>query len=359
MRWTLRRRYGEFALLIGEHLINLAACSHDTCAISLTMLRPQLPALAFAESDKAKKDEEAYQQRQPGAASLPPTSHIAATTSPAYSYPSGPPPPYSHHATATTHAPTSHPAIPTATPPLSSLAGTDSRRTSSDEKEIAAALQPTRQSLPSISEALGVDNQTAYHQTLQNAAPTPASILPLQTPQLKSHPDPASPVPAMRSYPDTSTYKIGAVPTTSPSHAPDASRPIFPDTRPALHLQTAQSSTSYHASPQPGTFSQPTSNSSPVFERGHQQGPATAPTTFTYGYTPYPPRYRPAAQVPTNPIYQPSINNAGPWKSESSTYAVQDRNYGDSVKRHLDLYDLESALNDVSVHETSPGKNSY
>jgi len=85
-----------------------------------------------------------------------------------------------------------------------------------------------------------------------------------------------------------------------------------------------------------------------------------APPNFPYGYTPYPPRYAQPASSSSNagPIYQPSLSNAAPltptasWKSDGSStrYGGSDeRVYGDSVKRHLDMYDIEAALGEVRI----------
>lgn len=79
------------------------------------------------------------------------------------------------------------------------------------------------------------------------------------------------------------------------------------------------------------------------------------PPSFPYGYQPYPPRYAqptPPSSANAGPIYQPSLSSAAPptpsagWKSEGGRYG-EERPYGESVKRHLDMYDLEGALNDV------------
>lgn len=88
--------------------------------------------------------------------------------------------------------------------------------------------------------------------------------------------------------------------------------------------------------------------------------PPPAPPSFPYGYTPYPPRYGASAPAvaPTvaGPIYQPSVTHGAPqtpaapsWKSENGAKLLsEERIYGDSVKRHLDMYDIEAALTDVS-----------
>lgn len=94
--------------------------------------------------------------------SLPPVT----APSPTYLYPSGPPPPYSQPSSmAQRHANSwSNAQSNVHTPP-------ESRRTSGDDQDAKQ-----RQSLPSISEALGVDSQAGYHSnTLPPSQPPPAA----------------------------------------------------------------------------------------------------------------------------------------------------------------------------------------
>lgn len=109
---------------------------------------------------------------------------------------------------------------------------------------------------------------------------------------------------------------------------------------------------------QPSYGQQP--QTSPSFEQLSSAG-SMGPPHFPYGYTPYPPKYArptPPATGSSGPIYQPSANYPPPssasatWRSDSSTkysggQGSEPGDYSASVKRHLDLYDLEGALNEV------------
>lgn len=315
---------------------------------------PQLPALSYLDIDRPKREEDEHTQRGPSgqhAYQDPPAaspSHPYTTAPPMY----GHPPPQSanmwHGASVQT-------------PP-------ESRRTSGEDCGDHIKLQP-RQSLPSISEALGVDNQTYTSATSTSQPPSQSTHLSHQ-----SSAAPASPtIGAKRSFgtmepSPNSAYTNGSSarfpsfreePTGSQSYrTPDANKSTYappPDPRPPLHLQTSQPpsqsqhserySTSQTTSPQ---YAQTSSHS------GGSMGP---PTSFTYGYAPYPPRYTQptTSSQSAGPVYQPSSHHAPPstpsssWKFDntSSRYASED-GHGDFVKRHLDLHDLENALNEVS-----------
>ena len=262
--------------------------------------------------------------------------------SPTYGYPPGPPPPYSqpppattHHATAWAHtnAPRVH------TPP-------ESRRTSGDEDA------KQRQSLPSISEALGVDSQTSFHSSTlhqshaQTAPASPPSVkrYRMEPPSAIQHSTPTS------TYP---SYSQHVCLTESGSACRGVSLISLPQQRaepPQLHVHTTQPL----PQPQQPSYAYPASTSPNV---------SAAPTSFPYGYAPYPPRYAqptPPASTTSGPIYQPSATYSAPsaaassWRSETGSRASATDpvsgagDYSASVKRHLDLYDLEGALNDIS-----------
>ncbi|QIW96124.1 hypothetical protein AMS68_001642 [Peltaster fructicola] len=301
-------------------------------------IRPQLPALEYTDAEKAKREEELYQLRHT-VTKTPLSSSTAVSTEPTYSYQHGPHP-YSHATQAAILAPNTGSEL--GTPP-------DSRRPSG-EKDVAT--QPSKQSLPSISEALGVDNQTSYQTPLPTQQAPPPPLLPLQAPLHKSL-GPSSPVPTMRAYaadpPQTHAEPHG--PTYARSATPKyEARSLFSDVRPALHLST-NGPPPYLPGPGSTSYTHTTNSSSPVYERSQGSGPPS----FTYGYTPYPPRYQSSGSSNAGPIYQPSsVTTAPSWKSDNSS-RHQERSYGESVKRHLDLYDLESGLNDITSTGTFLG----
>ncbi|KAK8214732.1 hypothetical protein M8818_002312 [Zalaria obscura] len=89
----------------------------------------------------------------------------------------------------------------------------------------------------------------------------------------------------------------------------------------------------------------------------HDRAPPSAmapPQSFPYGYTPYPPQY--AYPTPASSVYQPSVTQPAPgapasaWKAEKPLPppGASQAAYGDSVKRHLNFYDFEAALNDIA-----------
>lgn len=319
-------------------------------------LRPQLPALSYLEGDKVKREDDAYQQRSNG---TPQSLSASAGASPTYHYPPGPPPPYSH----------ANAAPPTNTWPHSVQTPPESRRTSENEKE---SIKP-RQSLPSISEALGnVDNPSSF-------ASTPAPPAPLQSSHLaQSHaPTPQSPSPR-RSYPMEPPQALSSA--TFPSsnnyqsqHRPEPPRqssyPPAEPGRPAstIYTSTAESKPIYlqnsheptRQPSQPATLSRaeersPTHEPSYPARSSNSMGP---PSSFPYGYAPYPPRYAESGASTSNssgPIYQPSTTYGPPRPLQSGlktgSSRFEDRglaHHSNTVKRHLDFFDLEASLNEV------------
>lgn len=313
-------------------------------------VRPQLPALSYlADVDKVKREEEAYQNRHTGNGT-PQTLSTSAGASPTYQFPSGPAPPYSH----------AHGIPPTnswygathgvSTPP-------ESRRTSENEKDGAKQ----RQSLPSISEALGIDRETSS----TTAAPQSTAHLPQPTAPRSPSPRRAFPMEPPQAPPNSfsqySQFRSEPATYPEPTRTAPAAYPSAPEAKPALHLQTSQPLSAARPLAQANTFSRPPEPPSSTFESTNSHSNGTMgppPSTFPYGYTPFPPRYAnptPPSSTSSGPIYQPSVyNSAQPsqpgWKSEGryDDRPAGQANYGDNVKRHLDFYDLEAAVNEVS-----------
>lgn len=316
------------------------------------MSRPQLPALSYLDVDKLKKEEDTYQDRNHSA---PPKHGTAATASPPYHHSSGPPPPAYAHSTPY-HSNTWQGAnAGTHTPPAS-------RRTSGEDYENGT--QTIRQSLPSISEALGpgpLDNPASHaHPASTSQAPPPPAQL---TPQSTAPRSPLSS--ARRSFPmeppppSQSQYSYYRQDSAGPNTftSPDLVKPAYgshSDGRHQTNGTTAPSS-------QPGSYAS-THSTSPRFESrstaSSNSMPPPPPSSFSYGYSSYQSR---SSQASSNgsagPVYQPSTQYAPPgpatpsWKSQSTgptRYTDERPAYGESVKRHLDMYDLEAALGDVS-----------
>lgn len=318
----------------------------------MTEPRPQLPALSYLDIDQGKTEDDSYKGRSNGASQ--PYNRTSAA-SPLYGEPLGPPPPYSH--TTSQHL-NSRPNA------RSDSYSSESRRLSGEESD--ATKQKTQQSLPSISEALGVDGQTSYTQST-SAMQAPSSPSPnirrtygMEQPQFSNAYGNGS-ASQYRSFRQDSAGPQSHATSDVPKSTYGALSESRSESRPPLNLQTSDFARS-ERSDRP-SFQR---TSSPGYEQpsSHTAG-SMGPPSYTYGYTPYPPRYAepaPSSSHSVGPIYQPSAQHAPPpqtpqpgWKSESAssrfesdTRALNAGTYGDSIKRHLDHYDFEAALNDVS-----------
>jgi hypothetical protein len=312
--------------------------------------------MGYIDHDKARRDEDVYQDRLTGAPQpLPPPP----AASPAHQYPSGPPPPYSHPAPPTHYM--TNTTISTSanihTPP-------ESRRASDNEKE--AIKQTVKLSLPSISEALGVESQSAYRPSLPMQTTPSSTHPPLPTHGLAASPSPRShrmepPQQPSEQHPAPpshfSQYRQDA--QRHPSYpSVDASRPSFADSRPPVQMPAARSPPPQRSAHHSSQYAPTPASRSPTHEQPPQHpAGAMGPPSFPYGYQPYPSRYTAPAPTPASsagPIYQPSLSNAAPtsasttWKAENAKYGGEERTYGDSVKRQLEMYNLGGALSDVS-----------
>ncbi|KAK4982883.1 glutamate--cysteine ligase [Elasticomyces elasticus] len=321
-----------------------------------------LPSLAYLDAEKIRREEE-YQLRDAGplVAGMPTVAAMTATT-----YPSGPPPPYHSH-----QPPTAHSKLLPTTLHLVAHSPPEPRKKPEHEKDPLS--QQPRQSLPSISEALGVEQPHAYapqtpapaptRQTYQ--APTPPSPLPTARRSLGMEP-PSGPTNSYSQPTSQSQYQAPAlysVPEPSEASISQYPHPQHPRL-PVLHGQTSQTLAplAFH---QTAPYAHPL-NPSPTYDYPTQAGASIPASGFPYGYTPYPPQYAfPASGTSSNgPVYQPSSTYSAPsqplpaWKSEpgASGFAPDTRRdsrsnsstYGESVKRHLDLHDIEGSLNEIS-----------
>lgn len=312
--------------------------------------RPQLPALSYLEVGDVKREDTGYQDRKMG----PPIT----AASPTYQYPTGPPPPYNSHPA---------PASGNGWTPLKSGVRTPpvSRRASGEESE--SAKQNTRQSLPSLSEALGVDGHTPYQAAPPTHLPRPKSpgaqspTATIRRPYgIDSTPHQEYAAPPLQQYSSFRQDSAGPQPYLSRESAKPAIEPQS-ETRAPLHLETTHS-TPRQSQPTAHPHAPPTSMS-----HDHSSSNASAgsmpppPSTFGYGYASYTPRYaqsNPPSSQGTGPIYSPSAQYGPPppastgWRADPARYSTDERSpqiYGESVKRHIDLYDLEAALSEVDI----------
>jgi len=295
---------------------------------------------------------------------------------------SGPPPPYSYPSSAASSVIGSAASGPGAG--HGNYISTPTTRSSSGEEKDVPMSQ--RLSLPSITEALTGEQQSISISSLLS------TIVPPQKTALVSR-SPTSPI-APRSYldslpkgpPDSLSYHTPAS-TYHPSDPSDrTSRPMYSpgiattpgESRfPAINSFPAMNSyDTYQSKYPPMTTSSPShytrpgvsplqSNRAPPPLQDsvpHSAPPASsAPfgysTTYPSAYS-YPPTtpglssFRPpaAVQQPTWRTTNPEVDRIEEIRKAVSKQSPPPRQaYGESVKRHLDIFDLESSLNEVSL----------
>lgn len=283
---------------------------------------------------------------------------------------------------------------PTASAVPGSLAGLlsppDSRRTSGDEKD---TYKPAaRQSLPSISEALGAEQALSYPgpvppppsapaPTSQHHAATSAHPSPSDTRKRPFEPDsysaqgPSNPFSHPRSPFVSASAQVPPPPPPPPQNQADSThrppyepRPPYSTSQhssrlPSLHpIKTTQSPPPPVARPNLPYSSYPPAPS-PAYEPPAPQ-PAE-PTNHQYGYSQpqyssYPPSAPTSSGIP--PAYPPSTSTYSapryyPTSLRDNTEArIEEKKlnraslapYGESVKRHLDSFDLEASLNEIT-----------
>lgn len=270
--------------------------------------------------------------------------------SPATAYP-GPPPPYSCPSSAT---PSNIGALDYLSPP-------SSRRTTVDDKA-----QGSRQSLPSIQEALGGDGNMPF--STSNMVPPPSATSRIAPPTSSFGPGPSLvEAPPGPPNPFSQGSAVGQIsenepylprPVKHPDHLsePARSQPAFPPINPTdappaiLPNFSTQSPKSRSACPvPPNTYNQsphltqytPPSETSPrrcpSFQAPHSLStvPSDSPPS-TFRPPPDYSRFNPGFKFDNGKPYIPRSHPTQP--------------YSDSVKRHLDIFDMEMALNDVCIN---------
>ena len=315
-----------------------------------------LPSISYLDIAKIQEATSDYSHANLSSATI----NMPATlqTSPSNMW-SGPPPPYSYP--------------PSSASSVVGLAGyispPESRRTSDDDKEPSSQTQ----SLPSIHEALGKDQQILYR-------PKPPPIVPPATSLPPSLRTPTTPIP--HSHPEA--ILSGPPNPYASSQAPGYSHDLIDrrlqstarkgsqgdesnsrSARPSLH------DTTIHSHPtNPISISSPNPSVRPS-PRIHRH-PASSPMYHSAipppsSLPPQPVHFnQPAHSYPLQPpsvlapqyqyIQQPSWQADGPDvdRAEATRKAGLKRSprsthhYGESVKRHLDIFDFETSLNEVS-----------
>lgn len=326
----------------------------------LTPLRDALPSIGRLELDKIKKDAVDFTPRYPSVVSL--SVSTAPLVSPTAMF-SGPPLPYSYPSSAASSAPALSGYI---SPPAS-------HRTGEDEKESSSV---HRQSLPSIKEALGGDKPLPYTAPVPSGPPAP----PPQQHSSYSQLPPASTAP--RSHTEAppgppNPFSHNQAPVSLLRENPYGPRSNQP---PHSHTETSsQAASNNHMDPRMPTLNSLHGMKSPL------QGPRAAPPLQTSqptpaydyagnsagsissinGYSSYQPPYSFQSQPPSAhpstyqpPTYEPR-NYGSDWKTpgadigrpEDSKKPIPNLGapYGESVKRHLEFFDIDTSLNDVGV----------
>ncbi|MCJ1351442.1 MAG: hypothetical protein MMC33_001426 [Icmadophila ericetorum] len=311
-----------------------------------------LPPISFLDLDKIK-GEKADERQSASIAAI--NMPAPALVSP--SLYSGPPPPYSYPSSVASS--------------VTGLAGYISpqvpRRLSDDDKEP----EPQRQSLPSI------------HEALANSQSIPYSTGPSQTFVASQAPHPVNPnapttTPTPRSHPET----ILQGPTNPFAQTQSMSYANFnsQERRPQpLHISHADPSpsrfscinghdpTQYPANPKTAPSPSPPMRPIPRQSQQPRSSPMYAPASHPsasggpqHAYAPYQPTYPYTSQSPTALSYpnysQPTWRSDGLEldRAEEMRKAAPkgsprgSKHYGESVKRHLDIFDLETSLNEIA-----------
>ena len=307
---------------------------------SLTYLntRDTLPSISHLHFDKSHNDHhDRSRYYLAESANAPNTAPLTSPTS----MHSGPPPPYS--------------CAPSTAPSATALSGyisppeSTTRRSTRDEKESPGS----RKSLPSIHEALGAPLAAppSQHQPSMPHSTGMAQSFP-EAPRGPVNPysQSSAPPPVLRDVfsgghktPSTQAEANQPNPSYSPTSGPDPRHPVphhfgYPGS-PRSHAPPSFRSSSLANTSFGGHNEPPPTRSEPAFE-GQRNGFAfsqySKPTPA--GFPPPPPSHEPyqftAGSKPEDP--RPSHSQPG---SEST--------YGDTVKRHLDVFDAEMGLGEV------------
>ena len=253
---------------------------------------------------------------------------------------SGPPPPYSYASTVTTPAPVQTGYISPPEPP---------RPTATEEKEVTGP----RQSLPSISEALGQDKAMAFAPPIMTTQTTAPSHQPLLTPSSAvGHSFAEGPVgpsnPFSQPSSTGSSLRDHGYRNETDSIGPSFSNLNATEPRPQ-HSQSfgAPRSPKFN----PGLTNPSLPNISASLSNGH--GPsAGSPGSHAAYRSPFG-----FSHQGPNPQVSPFTPTTDPFRAAPSTQFDEQKrfnlkggygqSYGDSIKRHLEVFDAQMALQEV------------
>ena len=318
-----------------------------------------LPSLGFLDIEKIKREAADNDQLKN------PTSATTISTAPSLTSPQSmyPAPPFSYPSSSASSV---HGLTGYISPP-------ESRRTSDDDKDAPGR---ARISLPSIHDALGKDPSMLYSSGPPSSVSIPASSssqVSAMSPTVsipRSHPDPIlpgprnpyTPVPPVHSSQPLSYYGGESQDHRGP---PILRQGSFSD-NPSLSRVSAHDS-----APASAHSASPTSPIPPVRPSPHLLHPTQVPPPYPPGppsiapqpsYRPFQPAFSYPPHTPGTVGYAPAnYNNQPTWRgdgfeidrAEEVRKAAAKRSpgggqhYGESVKRHLDIFDLETSLNEV------------
>ncbi|KAL9097360.1 MAG: hypothetical protein Q9163_006357, partial [Psora crenata] len=351
-----------------------------------------LPSLGYLDLEKIKRDP-AYSHNPPTTSAISMAAPPLASPSTTYS---GPPPPYSYPSSAANSVVGGNHGISGGQTPGNMLP-LQGRQPSGENKD--ASYPPPRQSLPSINEALSISSliTTTAPPRTSYSAPKPTSP-PYRNPT-DPPPPPHAPVDPFSQYPQreprpyetmngttpattysprpANYYESNPPPAANPNNSYPPSQPprapasplAFPRPAPLITQQQQQQQQQHHPlSPATTSNSNSSNNNNSSNSNSNivnrQPPPAHEPTSsapFCYpAYQPaysYPPpstpggaSYRPPlVQQPTWRGANPELERAAEVRKATSKESPPNRPaYGESVKRHLDIFDLETSLNEIA-----------
>lgn len=316
-----------------------------------------LPSINYLDMEKIRRETAEYSQRNPSSVTTTVPAPLQVSQLNMYS---GPPPPYSYPSS-------------TASSVMGLTTGyispPESRRTSDDDKEPPLA---HRQSLPSIHEALGKDQSLLYSSGPASVNPppptsVPVSVHPPTTPIPRSHPEAvlagppnpyasSQPLPYSQEPSDPRAQQLNRKGSQGEDPSSRSTRPAAHDISSHPSNQTANSSPNPTIRPTPRPMQHQIS--SPMYPSVMPQSSTVLPQPGYYGQPSYsyPPQAASVLPYQNQCVQPPAWRTDGldVDRAEEMRKAAAKRSpgighhYGESVKRHLDIFDLETSLNEVN-----------
>ena len=335
-----------------------------------------LPPINYLDIEKIKRENAVYGHNAPVTSTVQMSAPPLVSPSSMYS---GPPPPYSYPSSTASSVIGDGRGGP-GIAPGNYMSPPETRR-SSDEKEAPAS---QRQSLPSINEALNTGEQQqpiSISSLLSTSAPshkitlvTKSPTSPVNRPFLDSVPKGPPDFFPQHTISSNHRPQEQTDQPTRPLYSPAAATSHGESRFPTINsLSTARSFDSFHTAKQQSSapprtdYSRPGASpiqNNPVSSPSIETHPrSVAATTTPFGYSTYQPAYAyPPSSTSGIPSYRRPTAHQPTWRGMGGDMDRPEDNrrankesppprpaYGESVKRHLDIYDLETSLNDVSI----------